>query len=83
MMRAPEGYGLVAKTEMNNGATVVRAYMHREDVSRILLLLEYATPYGGKTRVALGPFDKRALQPLVVTLRDLEQMSSPNFLGAE
>lgn len=83
MTRAPEGYGLIAKTDMFNGATVVRAYMHLEEHSRILVLAEYATAFGGRTRVMLGPFDRRVLQPMILTLKDVESMTSPNFLGDE
>lgn len=78
-MRLPDGYGLIAKTQLlGTGDTVVRAYYHAND--RDLMFEIQYTDERGKRTVQMGPLKKAHLGSLIQTLRDVSEMTIPFYI---
>jgi len=75
-----DGYGLIAKTELlGTGDVIVRAYYHA-GARKLLFTLEYTTATGKQTTY-LGPMERRHLNPLIQTLRDVNEMQVPYYIN--
>jgi len=78
-VRIPEGYGLIAKTQLlGTGDAVVRGYYHASG-RKLMFVIEY-TDANGKQSVHMGPIEKRHLGSLIQTLRDVNEMQIPFYI---
>lgn len=78
-MRLPEGYGLIAKTQLlGTGDTIVRAYYHAH-ARKLMFVIEYSDA-DGKQSVHMGPLNKAHLGSLIQTLRDVNEMQIPFYI---
>lgn len=78
-MRLPEGYGLIAKTQMlGTGDAIVRAYYHAS-ARKLMFVIEF-TNAQGKQSVHMGPVDKGHLGSLIQTMRDVNEMQIPFYI---
>lgn len=78
----PEGYNLIAKTEMpGTSGTIVRAYFNPTE-QKIFFSVEYlAYSFEAQQKyMSFGPLPKATLEPLLVTIRDVLDMPVPIFI---
>ena len=78
----PEGYGLIAKTEMlGTGDTVCRAFCGTGHDRKLIFSVEYTDSNGVKRTSWMQPIERRHLSSLIQTLRDVSEMLVPGFIS--
>ena len=79
---APDGYRLVAKTELpGTNGTVVKCYYSSQE-QKVFFFIQYLSyEFEVKEKwLTIGPLPKTMLEPIILTMKDVIESPTPNYI---